>query len=276
MKKLLLMVFVVGFGMVARAQLALGGDHDVLVRSFRLPESVSMDREEFIKIAEEQLCGNYYVHVVDGKNTLVKTKGLVESCNMVVRWATKEAESIPTKANLEIIEAVAEGVYRVTIVKETNSPKAYVKVPEGMSFEPRDLVPCGILPENRYSFKVTVPIGYSTYRMLPEEEANAWRMASAKDLYYAYKAGVATFLVKLPTHKVECKVCEGSGVNQAKYNQMVQSIKNQKQSRRKMLSSDSTRTQLKKLSQNKPKCERCKGKRVFTYYEYHKLDVNAE
>lgn len=257
---------------------------EMLLRSFRLPEAFAVKPRVFRDLAEEQLCERYYIHVVDGKKVVVPSKEWVESINIYQQSVislsdTVSAKMIPIEAKLEVIKEVAKGEYRATLLEPVvdghSKPLVFVKVPEGVNFTVGDVEECKLLMEARNAFKAEIPAMLKTYRVLPEDEAKRWWKASAKDLYLAYKEGTK-FLVKVKAHRVKCETCDGSGIDRMEYERRVEEIKAEKSSTRNVLSSDSTRTKLKKLNQNKPKCEACDGERFFYTEVFRKLDVNAK
>ncbi len=251
-----------------------------LIRSFRMMEDLSVNPKMFKTLAEEQLCKRYYVHMVDGKVLLVPLKEWKESITFDVSTIdcvdTKEKASVPFSYVFEVIEATEVGEYRVTQLepkKLTFQPIAYVKVPEGKSFQKGDVVTCKVLPLARGEM-VSKTGSFDAYRMLSEEEADSWREASAGDLYNAYKAG-ATFVVKTRTHKVDCTACKGSGVDQLRYQQEVQKIERKASPKRRSLKEPSKSDLLKALNKKKPSCKACKGARTIMMEEFRRLKANS-
>lgn len=285
MKRLGIIISVcLGLSGLTWAQADASDINEVLLRSFRLPKKIAVSPREFRELAEEQLCGHYYMHEVDGKKVVVPVKQWEENIDpfqqksSIRHTTTVNAKMVPIEAKLEIIKAIADGEYRATqlepVAPGKSHPLVFITVPDGVTYASGDIVECKLLPESQTAFEAELPRTLNTYRVLSKEEASRWWKASAKDLFFAYKDG-ATFLVKVRAHRSKCSGCDGTGVDQEEYEKIIEEIKAQKVSKRNMLSSDSTEMKLKKASRNKPKCEQCKGTRFFFLEEFRKLDYSA-
>lgn len=280
MKKLLLMVFIVGFGIVGEvsAQSVLQVQREVLTRSFRLPTKVQVGEKTFKEIAEKQLCDRYYLYSKEGKWSLVEMERWEEGLFGLMRCKSTGVV-VPTKMKLEMVAKVDEGMYTATQLepkmKWGHLPLVYIEVLPGMTYTPGEIVTCGVVPRKRSLLMDKVPMGAKGYQMLSEAEVAAWKKPTVEDLYRAYQEGYA-FLVKSKTHALTCATCEGSGVNQAKYEKIVASIKQEKTSNRKKLSSSSTSEKLRKAQKNKPLCKTCKGKKKLLLEEFRLLSIEGE
>ncbi|MDO5462990.1 MAG: hypothetical protein Q4F99_05865 [bacterium] len=278
MKQLLLMLFVVGFGIVGEvsAQSVLQVQREVLTRSFRLPTTMSVEKDAFKEIAEKQLCDRYYLYSKEGKWSLVEIKRWEEGLFGLIN-CKPTGVVVPTEVTLEMVAKVDEGMYTATQLEPKTKwrrlPLVYVEVLSGMTYTPGEIVTCGVVPRKRSMLKDKVPMGAKGYQMLPEATCAAWRKPTAEDLYRAYQAGYP-FLVKTETRRMVCPVCEGGGIDEKRYEKIVASIKQREQ--RKKTSSSSMDEKLQKAQKNKPLCKTCKGKKHLLLDEFRLLSIEGE
>lgn len=238
---------------------------EVLIRTIRLQEEISVSPKIFKDVAEEQLVPKYMVCSKNGKDELVEISAWEESLGQITLKKTKAAGTVPFPAEIEITEALSETSWKATLLSQKSItgalPHITVTVPAGTGLEPGQIIECYLRRQL-----------YPVHELVSDEEAAAWRPATAKDFYLACKAG-KTFLVKAPVFKFDCPACDGTGVDQRAYKKIQDEINKTKVSKKKSLSTDSAATRLRKAAQNKPKCKLCKGEKALTLDEFRQVTV---
>lgn len=238
---------------------------EVLTRSIRLQEEIAVAPKVFKEVAEEQLVPRYIIHTVDGKDELIELSVWEESLGLITLKKTKAADRVPFPAEIEITEALSATAWKASLLSRKSAtgspPHITVTVPAGTVFEPGQVVTCHLRKQL-----------YPVHELVSDEEAAAWRPATAKDFYLACKAG-KTFLVKAPVFKFDCPACDGTGVDQHAYKKIQDEINKTKVSKKKSLSTDSAATRLRHAAKNKPKCKLCKGEKALPLDEFRQVTV---
>lgn len=250
---------------------------EVAIRSFRLPKDLKVSPKDFKEIVEDQLCERYYVYQDGDKVEFVEISAWDGKIGAPYLKKTNDARRVPFSASIEIVESVSDSVYKATHLIERKGgldyPLICVKVPEGVSFEKGEVVECSLVWR---SVVTTLPqtgiLPHASYELLPATEAEKWRKAVARDFYDACKKG-ESFLVKLPTHELECPGCDGEGYDKVAYAKLQESIKNKKITMKNSLSTDSAAMRLNRAAKNKPKCKICKGKKHLPIGEFNRLKL---
>lgn len=246
---------------------------EIEVRTFRNPKEYCVSKNTLLKLAKEQLCDRYIIKIIDGKKELITTKNYIERKHYLDLYICLEPtkdyikSDIPKSYNIEIVKELVDNEYMATNLVTLDL--IFICTPLEIKFNTGEIITNCKLIRTEYTNFSSPMINYNSpvFLYVIEDQNNCWRESTPEDILEFYNNGY-NFLVKTLTYKTYCIVCNGTGINNKKYNNILNELKRR--------SNYQTKRKIDLLNKNKPICEKCKGEKYLLLNEFRMLNKKSE
>lgn len=183
---------------------------EVLRRSLKSPKPIAVSPERFEEVVLKQLAARYSARKKDGKVELVPYAVWREEAGEVKLVQPPRSEPIPFFGQFKVVEVVFGDYVKAKSLNSQigDDPEelVYLKVFDGTGL-PEALMLGRFIAEPDGFLQVSADTPLKpAFRMLEDNEFTEWDLARLDYFIDAAKAG-KTFLVKAPTYKFKCPLC---------------------------------------------------------------------